>query len=96
MVESVSQHIGFASRILRDNDASPEEQVITCRWAAARTSMDAAEKEVETYFMGRLDAALKIHDFDEADALVKRCPPDTVTRVFMLDRIREARKFKTK
>jgi hypothetical protein len=53
--------------------------------------MNESEREVESFFMSRLRVALAARDFKEAEGLLRRCPSDSITRVFMLDQIRQAR-----
>lgn len=81
----------YASRVVR-SDVPQAERGVCVRWAAARHLMDESEREVEVYFMGLLKTALEAKDFKEAEALIRRCPPDTVTRVFMVDQLQQARR----
>jgi len=59
------------------------------RYEKARVEYEALAKEVETYFMPLVQAAVKRGDLEEAKSLRDRCP-DHVTKCFIVDTLRQA------
>lgn len=62
------------------------------RFNKVNAEYEALNKEIEAYFMPLVHAALKLpvqEELTEAMSLMRRCPADTVTRVFILDAIRQ-------
>lgn len=68
-------------------------EVVELRQAveAAQSATEAAERAVDAYFMPRIRFCLDAKDFDGAEALWRQMP-DCVTRVFVIDAIRQARR----
>lgn len=66
------------------------ERKMVERYKKALIDHEASAKEVESYFMPLVQAALKRGDETEATSLRDRCP-DHVVKWFIMDQIRVAR-----
>ena len=60
------------------------------RYVDAAKSLDEAEGELQTIFTTLIDEQIRLGKFDEAQAILNRCP-DCVSKVFLMDHIRVAR-----
>lgn len=69
-----------------------DEWKLVEKFNKVREEYEAASKEVEAYFMPLVREALKRpvqEDLTEAKSLLQRCPSESITKVFIMDAIRQ-------
>lgn len=76
---------------MTDTDFNAALNAVHCRYQEARDKLEHAEQDAVELLEPRLKAAIDARDFKQAFYVTSLLPSDCVSRVFWMDRIRNAR-----